>query len=261
MVLENIESKEINEHNVPRENIKVSIKNDPSNNPLVEFTLIQKKASRNGLVLYAYDEKLLESLSLTEKDGEALWSAIYHFSKDFYHVHEFHDKHNDSILPPYMKKCEDIQTNNNEALIYYLTCYENKFNHYHDYAKDLLDHVKKRLFDKVQFETLMYYRPIWDRVFYRIKGAHIYYRTLVGSKYLHSADQDKFHRLILNTEQRFRKIKLIEMDVRDRVSYADASQNNRLATTAQRVGLISLTVSFISLLISLALGLLSLYLS
>jgi hypothetical protein len=207
IMLNNSETNGKNEHGVPREDIEVVISEGESE--IIRFTLEQRQASRNGLVLYEYDENCLPE-ELREQEAEnlsaegrvlprqAFWSAIYHLSKDFYHVHEFHDDKTDSIILPYMNGCNNIQENNNEALIHYLNCYENKFCNYLNYSKNLLGSIEKKHIGKVGIKTLMKYKPTWDEIFYRIRGAHIYYKTLVGSKYLLPANNaDGLHRLIL----------------------------------------------------------------
>jgi hypothetical protein len=248
IILTNEKTNEENEHGICRENIKVEILGGGVYT-VAKFILIQKQASRNGLVLYEYDEHLLDNLLLQEIDRQAFWSAIYHYSKEFYHKHEFHDEETDSILLPYMNGCNNIQEDNNEALLHYLNCYEKKFHNYQNYSKDILNRVEE-LFAKARFKTLRECTPIWDDFFYRIKGSYIYYKTLAGSKYFLPANQEEFHRVILNAEHHFNKIKLIELKVDNKVHQIEDSLNYRLT---MRFGWVSV--------VSLFLGALSIYLA
>jgi hypothetical protein len=268
--LENIETGESNGHKAKRENIKVTLykkkeslparnkgarckrKEKEDREEVIQFELIQKQASRNGLVLYEYDDTDL-SVLIPETDREPFWSAVYHHSKYFYHEHEFHDGKSDSILLPYMEACNNVQEKNNAALIHYLGCYEKKFRYYHDYSKDLLDSVQNRLVDNVRIKTLMKYKLKWDGLFYRLKGAHIYYKTLTGSKYfIPTNENDELHRLILNTEHYFHKIKLIESAIQHRVSCSEALANHRLTMRFGWVGFTSLFLGLVSMYIASA---------
>ncbi len=98
------------------------------------FKLTYKNHSRNGMVVYEYDEpKDYPKEKATRPFEEFFKEVCYHHVKSLFHNHEVQSDR-DSGLKAYIAQGDfdinSIKDNNNEALCYYLKQYESVFSEY-----------------------------------------------------------------------------------------------------------------------------------
>lgn len=98
-------------------------------------------ARRNGLFMYEYE---VQSKYLKERNNEDNYllnsnknvtNILYHSIKSFYHVHEFHNGVQDSIIHPFSSDVIiDLNSPNNPALLHYLDEFEKIFTDEDEYT-------------------------------------------------------------------------------------------------------------------------------
>ena len=124
---------------------KLTVKSDP------KWTLLLNcdDTDPNGLIKYSYHKDSdIDSLNALLNNKGNIIHAVYHAIKFFYHVHEFHDEHDDSILEAYYcnnKENEeidiDIHAKDNKAITFYLSSFEKMF----DDFKDVFIHTNNKI--------------------------------------------------------------------------------------------------------------------
>lgn len=199
-----IEREDLNEHGALREDIDIYVVNEkcvdelrysfksgisgpedltPLLNGTIEkvIALKQKQASRNGLVLYEYEDSSFPSIQ-NEASLIAFWSAIYHNAKGFYHVHEFHHPETDSILLAYLNGC-DIQGEDNNAIHHYIGEYVKKFEYTLESLNDMQKYVQGNKFMEFILTPLLRYQDKLINVSYNIEGELLYCKSLLESRY------------------------------------------------------------------------------
>ncbi|MEI8271561.1 MAG: hypothetical protein WCG08_02975 [Paludibacter sp.] len=217
------------------------------------LTLKYKVHSKNGIYLYEYeiDEKSDTSLLFISME---MPNAIYHIIKELYHSHVHHEENADSLLRAFVSDQPiDIRTENNEALVHYLTIYEKKFIAYSDQISTLCNKLisngnivtKKHL-------NLNGYKQI-DKLCHNALGEALYCETLLNSKYTNSDNHliDDSHNQqrirILNIKNAIQNIKLIEKRNLAEFNYRNTKIAFKNHTQGFIISLLSISLATISI--------------
>ncbi|MDR1555585.1 MAG: hypothetical protein LBS88_00965 [Tannerellaceae bacterium] len=256
--LENIQTHVLNEHGVNRENIRVTLyffripANGGEKEKVTDRVLLLKQvqASRNGLVRYEYDPACVPEMA-DEFTASAFWSAVYHYSKNFYHEHEYHEGKADSILSPYMGGC-DIRSRDNEAIKHYIGLYEAKFTERHNAFDNYYIHVKANIFNKNAFApSIPKYNNGLENIYRTLSGAYIYYKAISNSIYVSIGISNEIYRSKLNIERQKEKTELIRLAIKNEIDSAGYSANYKLAVTSKKLGILSVVLGGISFILAI----------
>ncbi|MCM1031434.1 MAG: hypothetical protein NC410_08370 [Oscillibacter sp.] len=202
-----------NDHNIE---VKLDIKDCEK----IEFTLKRTAAHENGLFSYNFDveDKNLEFVK------QVIKYPVYHFTKGFYHNHQFHSDDCDSILTAFISdKKVDIGSPDNEVLIHYLEQYEERFKTFVEQLKYDIAYLEK-IANEDDYKSILHSKyDIFYQTCNNILGEVIYYRTLFNSKYNHSfrlnghnsTNENNLYKKAQNAENAISRIQLIAEKVRN----------------------------------------------
>lgn len=217
--IQNNISRDISDNASQRHHITVTLNTDRgivivNNTGTVKLTY--KTHSKNGLYLYEYDidEESDSSLLFISKE---MPNAIYHIIKELFHSHVHHEENADSLLRAYVSNEPfDIKTENNPALVHYLSIYENKFIAYSNQISSLCNTLlSNSMIITKKHLNLGGYKEI-ERLCFNALGEALFCETLLNSKYTNSdnhlsnIDHNKQRIRILNIRNAVQNIKLIE---------------------------------------------------
>lgn len=242
-------------------NFTVSIKNDKLYDLLVE--LKREQVSSNGLMMFSYKSTSNKETGFRFTSSE-FPTAIYHMIKSFYHVHDFHDNDNDSSLAPFISSHEiNIQSDNNDALMHYLSKYSDIISFIVDYLRRAIRRTRENK-DEIRPET----RSLIQQFCLSARGYEVYMGVLYRSRYnslckIDGGDRDWRHKAC-NIENGLRYIRTIEHEYSeytqqkfvDKVikdaesSLVSSSKSIKISKISNYVGIASLVIGVISVFIA-----------
>jgi hypothetical protein len=212
------------------------------------ISLKQEEVSHNGMILYSYESKYYGD---NQEDGfrfteDHFPQAIYHIIKSFYHHHDFHDKKADALLKPYISKDYiSINTDNNDAILYYLNMYEAFLDGIINNIRTVKDNLRGKSYEAI---TILYTKA---------KGFHVYLNALYHSPYNTKCRLDNnsfdesdqaWRRCAFNIENTINYLDIVEREYGVYHQFDITKQARRWAKRGFYIGLAGALIGLVALL-------------